>query len=61
MLQFFRDPQACTEWGRGRVTLLGDAAHLATPFLAQGTSQAFEDGLELGRWAGKSRVRPWAS
>lgn len=44
-------------WGRGRVALLGDAAHLSTQLLAQGTSQAFEDALELGRavgelWAG---------
>ncbi len=37
-------------WGKGRVTLLGDAAHLATPMLAQGTSQALEDAVELGRW-----------
>lgn len=32
------------------MALLGDAAHLATPMFAQGTSQAIEDALELGRW-----------
>ncbi|GAB4822622.1 hypothetical protein N2152v2_009668 [Parachlorella kessleri] len=47
--QYYRDPEHCAEWGRGRVSLLGDAAHLGTPFLAQGTSQALEDALELGR------------
>jgi 2-polyprenyl-6-methoxyphenol hydroxylase-like FAD-dependent oxidoreductase len=33
----------------GRVTLVGDAAHLIPPFQAQGTSMAFEDVLQLGR------------
>lgn len=41
-------------WGRRRVTLAGDAAHLATPVLAQGSSQAFEDAVALGRAIGKS-------
>ena len=67
--QYYRDPDSCAEWGRGRVTLLGDAAHLGTPFLAQGTSQAIEDALELGRWVcwheqqasqvGSSRADMW--
>ncbi len=39
------DPLA--EWGRGRVTLLGDAAHPMTPNLGQGACQAIEDALEL--------------
>ncbi|GAB4822604.1 hypothetical protein N2152v2_009650 [Parachlorella kessleri] len=47
--QYCREPATCAEWGRGRVALLGDAAHLGTPFLGQGTSQAIEDALELGR------------
>ncbi|MEZ0214846.1 MAG: FAD-dependent monooxygenase [Xanthobacteraceae bacterium] len=35
-------------WGRGRVTLLGDAAHAMLPFLAQGAAQALEDATVLG-------------
>lgn len=35
-------------WSRGRVTLLGDAAHPMTPFLAQGAAQAIEDAAALG-------------
>jgi len=36
-------------WGRGRVTLLGDAAHPCTPDLAQGACQALEDAVALAR------------
>lgn len=36
-------------WGRGRITLLGDAAHPCTPDLAQGACQALEDAVALGR------------
>ena len=41
-------------WGHGRVSLLGDAAHLATPFLAQGAGQALEDALALGHAVGEA-------
>jgi salicylate hydroxylase len=34
-------------WSRGRVTLLGDAAHPLLPFLAQGGSLALEDAVTL--------------
>jgi 2-polyprenyl-6-methoxyphenol hydroxylase-like FAD-dependent oxidoreductase len=34
-------------WGRGRVTLLGDAAHATTPNLGQGACQAIEDAIVL--------------
>jgi FAD-dependent urate hydroxylase len=34
-------------WGRGRVTLLGDAAHPTTPNLGQGACQAIEDAICL--------------
>jgi 2-polyprenyl-6-methoxyphenol hydroxylase-like FAD-dependent oxidoreductase len=41
------DSDPLGEWGRGRVTLLGDAAHPMTPNLGQGACQAIEDALEL--------------
>lgn len=34
-------------WGRGRITLLGDAAHAALPTLGQGAGQAIEDAAVL--------------
>jgi len=34
-------------WGRGAVTLLGDAAHAFPPSQAQGANQALEDALAL--------------
>jgi salicylate hydroxylase len=42
-----RDP--LMEWGRGRVTLLGDACHPTLPFLAQGAVHAVEDAYVLAR------------
>jgi 2-polyprenyl-6-methoxyphenol hydroxylase-like FAD-dependent oxidoreductase len=36
-------------WGQGRVTLLGDAAHPATPNLGQGACQAIEDAVVIAR------------
>ena len=36
-------------WSAGRVTLLGDAAHAATPGLGQGAAQAIEDAVVLAR------------
>lgn len=35
-------------WHRGRVLLIGDAAHATTPHLGQGAAQAVEDGVVLG-------------
>jgi salicylate hydroxylase len=37
------------EQARGRVALLGDAAHPMRPYLAQGACMAIEDAAELGR------------
>lgn len=36
-------------WGKGRVTLLGDAAHPMTPNLIRGACLAIEDAVVLGR------------
>jgi len=38
-----------SEMARGRVALLGDAAHPMRPFLAQGAAMSIEDAAELGR------------
>jgi salicylate hydroxylase len=37
-------------WGRGRIQLIGDAAHAMLPSAGQGAGQAFEDACILGRW-----------
>jgi salicylate hydroxylase len=36
-------------WSKGRVTLLGDAAHPVVPSLGQGANTAFEDAWELSQ------------
>ncbi|NBD09391.1 FAD-dependent monooxygenase [Corallococcus silvisoli] len=41
------DRPPLAHWSRGRVTLLGDAAHPMTPNLGQGGCQAIEDGVVL--------------
>jgi 2-polyprenyl-6-methoxyphenol hydroxylase-like FAD-dependent oxidoreductase len=43
------DRRPLRSWGRGRVTLLGDAAHPMTPNLGQGACQGIEDAMELAR------------
>lgn len=42
---FDRAPMA--RWGKGRVTLLGDACHPTLPFMAQGAAMAIEDAAVL--------------
>jgi salicylate hydroxylase len=39
-----------SNWGRGRIQLIGDAAHAMLPSAGQGACQAFEDAYILGRW-----------
>jgi 2-polyprenyl-6-methoxyphenol hydroxylase-like FAD-dependent oxidoreductase len=43
------DRPVLRRWGRGRITLLGDAAHPMTPNLGQGACQALEDAVVLAR------------
>ena len=42
---FDRPPMA--RWGKGRVSLLGDACHPTLPFMAQGAAMAIEDAAVL--------------
>lgn len=65
----FRHPVAKC-WHKGRVTILGDAAHPTLPFMAQGANMALEDawdlaealarspGIELALEAYQNRRRP---
>lgn len=45
---FDRDP--VPSWSKGRVTLLGDAAHPTMPNLAQGANMAIEDAYVLAKY-----------
>ena len=42
-----RDP--LTKWGEGRITLMGDACHPMTPYMAQGAATSIEDAAILSR------------
>ena len=42
-----RDPQQ--HWSKGNITLLGDACHPMTPYMAQGAATAMEDAMILTR------------
>ena len=42
-----RDP--LPRWSDGNITLLGDACHPMTPYMAQGAAMAIEDAAVLSR------------
>ena len=42
------DREPIAQWRYGRVTLLGDAAHPTTQYMAQGACMAMEDAVTLG-------------
>ncbi|MGV9713961.1 FAD-dependent oxidoreductase [Gordonia sp. NPDC003424] len=44
-----RDRPPLPQWSRGRVTLIGDAAHPTSPYAAYGAGMSIEDGYFLGR------------
>lgn len=48
------DREPIKEWSRGRVTLLGDAAHPMLQYLAQGACMAMEDAMCLASQVGKA-------
>ncbi len=53
---------SAAEHARGRIALLGDAAHPLRPYLAQGAAMAIEDAWTLGRLADGASGQPqWAS
>lgn len=41
------DHEPLSNWSRGRITLLGDAAHTMLPHAGQGVNQAMEDSITL--------------
>jgi 6-hydroxynicotinate 3-monooxygenase len=45
-----RDPHS--HWSEGNITLLGDACHPMTPYMAQGAAMAIEDAAVLSRCLG---------
>ncbi len=47
------DREPLPTWTRGRLTLLGDAAHPMLPHLGQGANQSIEDGMALATILGQ--------
>jgi salicylate hydroxylase len=48
------DREPLPVWTRGRLTLLGDAAHPMLPHLGQGANQSIEDGMALATILGRA-------
>jgi 2-polyprenyl-6-methoxyphenol hydroxylase-like FAD-dependent oxidoreductase len=55
------DCQPLASWHRGRIGLIGDAAHAATPNLGQGGAQAIEDAYVLAAALADHRADPAAA
>lgn len=53
------DREPIGQWSFGRVTLLGDAAHPTTQYMAQGACMAMEDAVTLGE-ALREHGNDWA-
>ncbi|MGY6271832.1 3-hydroxybenzoate 6-monooxygenase [Achromobacter denitrificans] len=49
------DREPVEKWGTGRATLLGDAAHPMSQYMAQGACMALEDSVILGLAIARSR------
>jgi salicylate hydroxylase len=52
------DRPPLARWGKGAVTLLGDAAHPMLPYLAQGAAMAIEDAAVLAQRLADARDDP---
>jgi salicylate hydroxylase len=48
------DREPLPTWTKGRLTLLGDAAHPMLPHLGQGANQSIEDGMALATILGRA-------
>jgi salicylate hydroxylase len=49
------DREPLPTWSKGRLTLLGDAAHPMLPHLGQGANQSIEDGMALATILSRAR------
>ena len=51
------DREPLPTWSRGRLTLLGDAAHPMLPHLGQGANQSIEDGMALATILARANLK----
>lgn len=56
-----RDRPPLKQWSRGRVTLVGDAAHPTSPYAAYGAGMSIEDGYFLAAELAATDVRDTAA
>lgn len=55
------DRNPLDQWVKGRVALMGDAAHAMVPYHAQGAAQSIEDAWVLGRCLEEDEADPAAA